>query len=270
MKFSLGFLLLPIVAGALEVEPWLGEIYQFQFQGTYSYSHYPNVKNASVPLKSPSNDQLIAASLEWPFNENWDGEAEVEFVHTPRQPWGYRSAALQIRYLWLNDVECDPISLITGLNIRNVASISLRDVSSPYHANMNFELNAALGKEWSQCCYDWLFRLYGFFGAGMGNRGSPWLRGQLSFQGNYQSRHQGQLFALGYFGLGNKTQVNTEHFWGWAKFRHQSIDLGASYRYLFDYWGSLDLDLSYRVYAHSFPKQLVAIYLTYTLPFSCF
>lgn len=269
MRFSYCFLFLPICAGAIQIEPWLGEVYQFQLLGTYSYSHYPNVQNASVPLKKPSNDQLFAGSLEWVYGENGDGEIELEVVNTPRQSWGYRSSALQLRYLWLNDVCCDPISLMTGLIVRNVNSTSLRDVSSPYHANMNFEINTAFGREWCSK-NDWLLRLFGFFGVGMGNRGSPWIRAQAAFQGYCSGRHQGQLFALGYFGFGEKSRVNTEHFFGWAKFHHQSIDLGGSYRYLFDYYGSLSLDLTYRLFARSFPKELFALYVTYTLPFSCF
>lgn len=254
---------------AIQIEPWLGDVYQFQFLATYGYSHYPNVQNASVPLKKASNDQLLAGSLEWVFGECWDGEMEAEFVNTPRQPWGYRSSAIQLRYLWLNDIQCDPISLLTGLVIRNVNSRSLKDVSSPYHANMDFEINTSLGREW--CTRrELLLRLFGFFGVGLGNRGSPWIKGQLAFQGDLLNRHQGQLFALGYFGFGSKTRVDTEHFWGWAKYRHQSIDLGASYRYLLDYWGSISLDFSYRPFARTFPKQLFALYLTYTLPFSCF
>lgn len=252
----------------LQMEPWLGDPYAFQAQVTYGYSHYPNVQNASVPLDKASNDQLVAGSIEWCL-QNWDFELEAEFVNTPRQPWGYRAAALQLRYLWLDDVACDPVSLLTGCIVQNTNSRSLRDVSCPYHANMNFELNATLGKEWCSAS-QWLLRGYGFLGVGMGNRGSPWLRGQLSFQMNLESRHQGQLFALGYFGFGDETRVDTAHFRGWAKFRHQSIDLGGSYRYLFDCWGNLALDLSYRVFARTFPKQLFAISLTYTLPFSAF
>lgn len=250
------------------LEPWLGDPYAFQAQVTYGYSHYPNVQNASVPLKSASNDHLVAGSIEWCL-QNWDFELEAELVDTPRQSFGYRAAAMQLRYLWLNDIACDPFSLITGLIVQNTSTRSLKDVSCPYHANMNFELNATFGKEWCRGP-DWLWRGYGFFGAGIGNRGSPWLRGQLAIQGNMQGRHQGQLFALGYFGLGDETRVNTRHFFGWAKFRHQSVDLGGSYRYVFDCFGNISLDLTYRVFARSFPKELFAFYLTYTIPFSAF
>jgi hypothetical protein len=266
LVFPIGLWALPIPMPLQTTDPWLGDAYAFRGRAQYGYGHYSNVKDAKVPLKSASNDQLLAGAFGWCL-EKWDVETAAEFVHTPRQPWGYRAAAVQVRRLFLDDVACDPVSFMMGCIAQNTNSRSLKDVSCPYHANFNLEFNGAVGKEW--CLPSGLFlRSFAFFGIGTGNRGYPWARAKLSIQGRVRDHHQGELFALGYFGFGHKQRVNTDHFYGWAKFGHESLDIGLSYRYFFDCWGDLALDLTCRPFTRVFPEELFAIFLTYTLPFS--
>ena len=130
-------------------------------------------------------------------------QVEVEFADTPRQSFGWRSVALQGRYLWLNDVEGDPYSLISALNVREVSGHSVRDVSSPYHYYLNFEFNSAIGKEWSKEGL-WTMHTYALGAIGMANRGSPWLRGMGAWEANIQDRHRFLLDIEGYFGLGDE------------------------------------------------------------------
>lgn len=254
---------------ALEVAPWFGEIWEFHLRSNYTYYRFSHVQNGYPDLKHPWNTQLLAFSLEVPMKDTFDTEVEIEFAHTSQQSWGFRSCAGQFRYLLLDDVAGDPISLMVGANIRGVSHRSLRDISSPYHAEANFEVNSAVGKEWSYMQY-WRMRSFAFAGMGIANRGSLWIRGLAAFEGNYQDRHQYQVFANTYWGFGPNRRVNIDHFNGYAKIHHQSIDLGAGYSYLFDMWGSLNLNYAFRVYAHSFPEYVNFFALTYNLPFSFF
>jgi hypothetical protein len=260
---------LPLTGNALEVAPWFGNIWECNFTGNYTYSRYSRVQHGDPDLKSPSNDQRFGFSLEMPLAPTWDLELEIEFVDTPRQKWGMRSYAGQFRYLWLDDVSGDPISLTTGFNVRGVSSHSLSDVSSPYHSNVNFELNTAAGKEWSKRAF-WRMRTFAFAGVGIANHGSLWVRALAAFEGNYVDKHRYQLFANSYWGFGPDRAVNVNHFHGYAKIHHQSIDIGAGYSYLFDFWGSLTIDYAFRVYARSFPEYVNFFALTYKLPFSIF
>lgn len=259
----------PLCATALYVDPWFGDIYEFNFRTNYTYSRYSHVQNSRPQLKSPSNDQRFAFSLEMPPSDKFDVEFEIEFVDTPRQSWGLRSYAGQFRFLMLNDVEGDPISLTAGVNVRGVSRNSLRDVSSPYHSNTNFELNSAVGKEWSYRKY-WTMRAFGFAGVGIANHGSPWLRTLAAFEGNVVDKHQYQVFTESYWGFGSQHRVNVDDFHGYAKIHHQSIDVGAGYSYLFDVWGSINFTYAFRVYARSFPEYVNFFALTYNLPFSFF
>ena len=67
---------------------------------------------------------------------------------TSKETFNFRSAAWQARYLWLDDIVGDPISFATGASVRVTSTTSLKDVSCPYHGNVDFEVNFALGKEW--------------------------------------------------------------------------------------------------------------------------
>ncbi|MBS0650556.1 MAG: hypothetical protein JSR93_05285 [Verrucomicrobia bacterium] len=257
----------PVLASSLETKPWFGSVWEFHFSSAYTYSRYHRVQDASVQLSHPSNDQLLRFDLGVSPSEMWDVQAEVEFINTPRQSFSYRSAAAQARVQWLNDIAGDPVSWTTGFNIREVSDKSLHDVSCPYHAIVDFELTTALGKEWSKGPY-WTARTWGNLGIGIANEGSPWLRGLWVFEKNWDNRHRAIFFTDGYFGFGTKQHVNVKHFNGWAKYHHQSIDLGLGYQYHFDLWGDITLSYARRIYAHTFPEQVNFITIAYQVPFS--
>jgi hypothetical protein len=145
----------------------------------------------------------------------------------------------------------------------------MRDVSSPYHAQGNLEIGVAAGKE-IDSTYQWLWRFWGFVGTGIGNRGYPWLRPILTAEGKFQLRHKLKLSAEGYFGFGDRSRVNIDDFNGYAKVQHRSIDIGLNYTYLFEIWGALAVQYSFRIYAHSFPQHTSIFTAEYRFPFSLF
>jgi hypothetical protein len=253
----------------LHTKPWLGNVYEFEWDGAFTYSRYHKVQDASVQLKHASNDKLYAWDLGFTASDSMDIQAEVEFADTPRQCFSWRSVALQGRYLWLNDVEGDSCSVITGFNIREVNRRSVRDVSSPYHYYLNFELNTAIGKEWSND-NSWTMRTYGFGALGTANRGSPWLKAMGVWEANVRDTHRFLLDIEGYFGCGDKKHVDVDHFHGWARVHHQSIDLAIGYAYHMQIWGTWGLRYAHRIFAKSFPEHVNFITLFYRLPFSIF
>jgi len=254
---------------ALEEAPWYGNVYEFKFIGGYEYNFFKHVSNATRALKSTFNTQVFSAGLDFTAPETWNWETELEFADTTPISFGYRSFALQVRKLWLDDVACDPISLSTGLVYRDASGRMRKALSTPYHARANFEFHTSIGKEWNRGCY-WNFRTFATAAIGQGSQGSPWLRGDLFLWWNLQDCHQFSIFGLSYFGLGDKRKVPTKHFDGWSKIGHQSIELGLSYRYFFRCYGNLRFDYMYRVYARSYPEKVNCFRLTYELPFSCF
>lgn len=262
-------LCIPSLHARLEEKPWFGNCFEFLFSPSYEYNFFDRVNNAVPQLRNTYNTQVVDVNFNVTAPEIWNWEADFEFACPTGQSYGYRSSAYQIRRLWMDDVCGDPVSFTTGFVYRNNFRQKLKALSTPYHSPNNFELNAAVGKEWSHGCF-WYFRTFGKFGIGQGTTGSPWITLNYYLWGNICNRHQMRLYLLSYFGLGQQHIVHTKHFRGWSKIQHQSLDIGFSYCYDFDYWGSLRFDYARRVYAKSYPEMVNTFLFTFEIPFCPF
>ncbi|NGX27039.1 MAG: hypothetical protein K940chlam6_00966 [Chlamydiae bacterium] len=269
MKRFLFLFLVPNFCFGLEEKPWFGDCFEFHFYPLYEYNFFNKVSNAIPSQKGTFNTHVLAFGLDVTAPETWNFEAELEFADTTPVSFGYRSFALQARKLWLDDVCGDPISLTTGFVYRDASTRMRKALSTPYHARGNFELNTAIGKECSQGCY-WTFRTFAVAAIGQGTEGSPWLRGDLYFWWNICDCHQFRLFAKSYWGLGNRKIVPLDDFKNWARIGHQSIDLGASYRYSLGIYGWLRFDYLFRVYGRSYPEYVNFFIFSLDLPFCVF
>lgn len=264
---ALGF----VCAHAFQIEPWLGEFLQFYAEPSFMYRHYPSVNRGYNPSSYSSNDRFTNFDVRVAFLPDWEAELGVEFADTSKQCLGTQSAGAQVRYRWLDDIASPAlVTLTSALNVRWASKRSLEDVSCPYHAEWNFELDTSIGKEF--CPNDnWIFRPYAFLGIGQAIKGSPWLRGFLVFDTIYKKHHEFKLFADGYFGFGNQRFVNINDFDGYASIFHQSIDAGAAYYYhINNIWGSISLYYTYRVFAKAYPSHANSFMVMYQFPFSMF
>ncbi|MCK4934388.1 MAG: hypothetical protein KAR79_02260 [Simkaniaceae bacterium] len=262
-------LFFPFGIYSLDVKPWFHDLWQIYFTPSYAYSYYPSVAGGVKPSHYSSHNQLISYDLGVSFLEKWDTQIEVEFARSSKLDWGARSGAMQVRYLVLDDVAGDFISLTVGGNLRWVPSRNLRDVSCPYHSHFNAELGVGLGKEIDRV-FNWLYRVYGYMGVGIANHGAPWIKPLAAFEFNYRNRHRYKVFSEGYFGFGSLDRVNIRSFYGYGKVQHQSVDIGGTYEYLFKIWGSFSFDYSFRVYAHNYPQFESRFKFAYNFPFSIF
>lgn len=262
-------LLFPLSLTAFESAPWYSPIAEFELTPAYSYRSYSDVDRAKDPSHYSSHDHLLDLNLGVNFWPKWDFQLEADFSSTRALSWGTQRLGTQVRYLMLDDVAGDPVSLSLGAQIFFVPTRNMRDPSSPYHAQGNLELGVAIGKEIDDV-YNWLYRFYGFVGVGTGNRGYPWLRPLVSAAFNFRQKHHFEALCEGYFGFGKRHEVNIRSLNGYAKIFHQSVDIGVSYHYLFEIWGSLGFQYSFRVYARAFPEYSSLFTVEYRFPFSLF
>jgi hypothetical protein len=260
---------LPFSAFCLQEEPWLTELWEMQFSPLFNYSRFTHVNRPARPLKEPFNARLWSGDLGMAILSDIDWGLQVEAASTTKTPFSIRSWGAQLRKNLLDDIACDPVSFTAGFLFREAMRRSLKDISSPYHASSNFELNAAAGKEWHNQKH-WIVRTYAFAGLGIANRGYPWTRLNLSLQGSFDGHHRLNLFALSYVGFGHQKLVHIDHFDGYAKIAHRSIDLGLGYAYAFEMWGTLSAEYSHRIFARSYPQGVNSFTLRYQLPFSLF
>src|ERR1051325_7713630 len=97
------FFCLPLTLAALEREPWFGNIWEFQFDGAYTYSRFHRVANAKRQPKRTFNDHMLYLDLGISPSPDWSADVDIELVSTPQHS-GFLSGAMQFRYLWLDDV----------------------------------------------------------------------------------------------------------------------------------------------------------------------
>lgn len=265
--WSACFFLAPFQGMGVEVQPWFGDVYQFHFLGEYAYSRFRSFQNAVPPLSHPFQSNLVYFGLDFSPSPVWSVDGDIQFADTTAMSFNFRSIAVQARYLWLDDIIGDPISLVTGANVRLTSSRSLKDISCPSHGNVDFEVNFALGKEF-EASNSWLFRAWFYGAVGHANRGSPWVRGIVSLETNIEDQHKWALYAEGINGYGRHVHVDIDHFYGYAKVREKAIDLGVRYGYRMDVWGTLRFEYIRRVLAKSAPQRVNTFMVSYLLPFS--
>lgn len=267
MRRLLLFLLPLFSLSALEVQPWFGDCLEFHFLGSYAYSYFDRVEKAKPQLDRTFQSHVASIGLDFSPTPEWSVDSEMQLAETSKQKFNFRTIAFQARYLWLDDIIGDSVSLATGASARFTNTDSLRDVSCPFHANFDFELNFSIGREFdmSDC---WAWRIWGFGSVGHANKGSPWVRAILALETNYDNQHKFGVFADGSNGYGRHTTINIDAFNGYAKIRQKSIDLGARYGYTLGVYGTLRFVYVRRVLAKSCPSQVNFFIFSYLLPFS--
>ncbi len=268
MKKYLFFWILGIASlFGIEKEPWFGSLYEFNFLGTYSYSRFPRVQGAYPQLLKPFNENLFYGDLEFCFTPNWDIDMDLQFADDTAVSFSFRTLALQVRYLWLDDIIGDMVSLTTGFSSRYTSRRGLSDVSCPSYANADFEVNLAIGREFD-CFRLWRFRLWGYGAVGKANRGSPWINGIIGFEGNRLDKHKWGIFFIGSEAYGRYHTLNPFAFNGYAKIRERYIDLAFRYGYGLGAWGTIRLEYVRRMAAKLCPEDVNTFLIGYLLPFS--
>lgn len=254
MKFFLSIfcLFLPALGTCVDYKPWLGEMLEFEWRNSVFYQTYPEVASGSHFKKKSSDDYFLNTSLSTSYME-YGLELEATEAWTKRQSGDIDNLKATLRYVWLDDIAGDPISLTSGLSFTQSFVPSLHDISSFHHGRREFELFLSLGKE-KACGEVWVRRWWTVLGCGIAERGSPWLRLNAAYDVRASERQEWRLFCNTLWGLGEH-RLHVHHFDGYGSIEHRSIDLGVRFTYLIDYFGSLSFQYSNRVYARNFPAR---------------
>lgn len=260
------FLLLTMtsLASATDLKPWFPRYLEFQSYFTYLHQQYCKVNEGTRSIYWRSKDDFYSAGLELAYDD-FCGELEFTFSGTKRHHLGPDNAKATLRYQVLDDIIGDPVSLVAGVTVTQVFALSLKDISTFHHGGIEGEFHLSVGKE----CADWdvwSSRWWVVGGIGVGDHGSPWIHGEIAWEKNWCDRHRVRLYSVGIYGLGDEN-LDVFQFDGYGDIQHQSIDVGAMYRYTFDCEGSLSVGYAYRVHARNCPKEVNIYYVTYDYPF---
>ncbi|WP_068468436.1 hypothetical protein [Candidatus Protochlamydia phocaeensis] len=247
-----------------EYQPWLGTYLEFEWRNSLRYQTYRYLSSHSHLTRYASDDFFLTSSLSLTAKPQFALEVEATAARTRRQSGGIDHLRVNGRYAWMDDIAGDPVTFTTGLSFIQSFVESLKDPSSFHHGRSEAELFASIGKETAQED-KWISRWWAMGGIGIAERGSPWLRFDLSYSKRLKEKHELELFACTLWGLGHKALHRTS-FHGYGSIQHQSIDLGWRYTYLIDFLGSASLAYTTRIYARNFPvhTQQIVLQLLYT------
>lgn len=252
---------------ALEYSPWLGRVYEFESRLTYA-----NAASRKIDLDHQTRHQhlcanLLTAGLLLTPAEDLSTEFEFTGAKTRDHSFMLDSTKACVRYLWLNDIPGDPVSLTTGASIAYVPTKALHDISLMHHGSFEAVFHAAVGKELD-------FHENSFFHPslivflGVANRGSPWTALELHLEKAFSERYCLDFFLHGEKGFGSKALRSVHDFQGYAALDYRFLDAGVAFKYTIPPFGSLTLSAAQRLKGVSCPKDTTSVELALLIPFS--
>jgi hypothetical protein len=235
---------------ATQYEPWLGNEYEFELRASVIQEHYNYLAIDSKLKRYCANNGFLHAGVANSF-ANWRYEAELLQAITRKQHGDLDSIKLTGSTLWTDDVFGDRVSFLTGLSYTQAFSSSVNDLNSFHHGYYEGEFFASLGKETPKHSY-WISRWWGVAGVGVAEKGSPWIRFQVALEKSWEEMHRLRAFMHILHGLGGK-KLHVCEFHGYGSIRHSSVDVGIRYEREIPFYGSMNVEYSYRVFANNFP-----------------
>ncbi|MEZ5314788.1 MAG: hypothetical protein R3E91_01035 [Chlamydiales bacterium] len=205
--------------------PWLPPLWEMQKEISYSYSQQKFVQSPKEIFLDPSQCYTLAGHFEltpWPY---WNIKMDLLLTQIDPIPFSYQAVYTTIRYQWFDDIRGDPITLTTGITLSFPGKRYLHNYNFPYHGEINSELHATIGKEWTDR-NDWWMRGWVFGGWGIANRGNGWLHGIASLEFKPKYCDWG-FFTEALFGLGSHDIVLDKPFVGYALIHHKTINIGS-------------------------------------------
>jgi hypothetical protein len=252
---------------ATERKPWYGPELVPQGILDVAVQAFNDVDTKFGSKRYASCDLFVDMGLLLSRTENTSYELELLFADTRHRTFGLDSVKLTGAYLWLDDVIGDPISLSTGVTATSVFKQARHDLAVFHHGGIEGEIFASVGRE-AVCSNFWTWRWWGVAGVGLGDIGSPWVRGDFHCEWNWWNCDRLDVFLETLWGLGGRDVHSVHHFHGYGPIEHHSVDVGGAYTRVFDYGIELKMQYSFRAYAKNCPENasIVLVHLLY--PFS--
>jgi hypothetical protein len=260
-------LLYPIFGWGTVLQPWYPEkLLELQARADYLFQAFNTVESSAGDFSYHGRDSFLDLSVLGSV-EGLGAELEIILSDTHAHSFYPDCFKLTGRYQIWNDSVGDDVSLMGGLTLIAPMTEGLDDISSFHHGHFEAEAHLAVGKE--VICYErWTSRYWAVGAIGCAiDEGSPWLRGDVHYENNWDSNLTLHLFLKTLWGLGSNA-VHKHHFHGYGSIAHRSIDVGAQLSYLTNCDLTIALGYAYRPYAHNFPKNVSLFTLDLLYPFS--
>ena len=253
-------------ASTVDKSPWLGNF--LEFNGSLFQEHVHS--NQVATRKGDFNHELYAdrttASLGFTPWPTVGLEVAINAGDTKRfHKYGFESVQGAVRYQFLDDLDYDPISLVTGVRFSYADTKRLDDLSSQDHATFESELFLSLGKEFGYFGKSY-FHIWGQASGAIGSKGSPWVSNEAHLSYFYSDSIKLDIFTRGEKGYGHE-QLHHGHFHSWSETDYRFQDWGILGSYTLFPDGTLSLQFTRRFLAHNYPKDAWSVQVGLQIPF---
>lgn len=248
-----------------DLRPWYGDPYEIYWDADVAYQTYSRVAINSHTKKNSSDDVFLHAGIGSALGDEYAVEAEITAAHTSKHHCFFDNIRITGRYLLADDVAGDSFSIAIGVTGIQALTIAVDDISSFHHGNLEGEIHIAIGRE-IPCGLDWGSRWWIVAAIGTADVGSPWWRSQITWDYHILPNQELSFFLHALGGMGSRA-LDPHDFHGYGPIRHLSADLGFSYRYEIECFGSFCAEYFNRVYARNFPAYVNYINLSFCYPF---
>lgn len=264
-KWLIGLLLfLPFYGQTVDLKPWYPRSLQLQGIVDYRYQSYNRLDAPGKNRHFSSDDHFVDASLMAVYDP-YSIQLEIEFADTRKRNFDWDHIGVTGRYQFLDDNVGDPISLTAGVTLSRAWREALNDISSFHHGQNEAFFHMAIGKQ-SIHGSTWSDRWWGIIGLGIADRWTPWIVANAAYEWNQYDPHRFKVYINTLWGCGG-SKLRLKDFGGYSRVNHKSIDIGAAYLYEFEFFGTVSLSYSRRVYAHNFPDNANILTIQYNYPF---
>lgn len=266
-KICLPLLLVFFGVSATEYRPWFGEDKLIEITPAYTYQYVPQVDSGGTTFSKHSNNHFASLSVSAQTDCTWAVQGEVDTAATAVQGYHFEDYKLTLRYRPLSDCEGDPFSLTGGISVSQVSTAARRDLYTFHPGQMEYEAHLAIGKE-SICRQYWTSRVWGMFGAGIANRGSPWLRAIFGYDKNHWNCYHYGVYVEGLLGLGEHELLLNQPFRGYGAIKYRSLDITGYFTQPVGSVGKLTLEYTLRPWAYNFPTYSHAFTIKLSIPYA--
>lgn len=277
MKSWVGLVLAMCVSlelSAFDESPWFSRFYEIYPSVEYRLQTYSSVDKQKHCENFSSTDHFLTFGLgattcipkDWVTpTTNCNTQAQLTLAQTKCQG-GMHANDFQILYRkpLTEDTIGDFLSSTAGLKLIQASHAARRDISVFVHGGIGLEAQLALGKEYAPAD-EWLFRYWALGAAGVGDTGSPWIRGDGYVEFLYCGIWKNTFLVKSLFGMGHDT-LCPDCFRGYGSIRHQSIDAGWKVERRGD-WLNITGGVAYRFYARNCPERVFQAIASIELPF---
>ena len=215
----------------------------------------------------PEHGHTANLGLLFAPNLDWCLEATLRLTDTNRHHFFFNDVEFAARYLFLDDVIGDPLSLCGGIAATISSRKSLDDFLTEHLSQVDIDLFAAAGHE-QAIGARWFERTLLMGGITIPIRGSPlfWFEAALHF--NDRDRYVFGLWIGGAVGLGGHNLSTPGDFKGYGPIKTRSAETGLFIERSLSLFGSLIFEYSIRLFAHNLPQYAQCFSLTLLVPIS--